>query len=245
MRQWRLSWEMWPKEWKAPHRTEKVHSDEAEMRNQLAGLKAMEADHAPRPCDQHVWNIKVEECEMGEWFPAEGGDPRGEAPRSSGGAMSTEPEDMAAEINRLGAEVESWRILATRANEERDRLRAADALSKAWVERGSPPELLAYLQSVINEREAALAAADREVERLFEKWAAAEARARGLEERVRRRCFYCQGLNDTYEQQPRSWDTSEGREWRHWAKAPGAMDSWEVCELSPEDHEALRGGASG
>lgn len=73
-KQWRVSWDMWPFLWPAPHRAEKVHDDEQEARSQIVGLKSMEADHEPRQCDEHVWNIRLEERDTGEWAPSpEGG----------------------------------------------------------------------------------------------------------------------------------------------------------------------------
>ena len=69
MNEWRVSWDMWPLEWPAPHRTEKVHTSEAEARDHIAGLESMRADHEPCPCDRHVWNIRLEEREPGDWHP--------------------------------------------------------------------------------------------------------------------------------------------------------------------------------
>ena len=66
-KQWRLSWDMWPHTWPRAHRTEKVHDDHASMLSHLEGLRGMEADHPPRPCMDHVWNIRVEQRETGEW----------------------------------------------------------------------------------------------------------------------------------------------------------------------------------
>lgn len=66
-KQWRVSWDMWPHLWPAPHRTEKIHDDEAQARDQMTGLQSMLADHEIRPCDKHVWNIKLEERDIGEW----------------------------------------------------------------------------------------------------------------------------------------------------------------------------------
>jgi hypothetical protein len=69
-KQWRLSWDMWPHEWPRASRTEKVHTDYETMMSQLKGLRGMEADHPPRPCHGHVWNIRVEEQETSEWKEA-------------------------------------------------------------------------------------------------------------------------------------------------------------------------------
>lgn len=68
--QWRVSWEMWPHEWPAPHGAEKVYDDEAEARRHLEGLVSMEAPHGPQPCSKHVWNIRFERRQMGDWQEA-------------------------------------------------------------------------------------------------------------------------------------------------------------------------------
>ena len=62
-KQWRVSWEMWAHGWPAAQRTEKVYSDEAEARDHLAGLLSMQADHPPRPCNEHVWAVAFEALE--------------------------------------------------------------------------------------------------------------------------------------------------------------------------------------
>lgn len=70
MKQFRVSWEMWPHEWPASHRTERIYEDEAEARDHLAGLRGMQANHEARPCDNHVWNIRFEVRESQEWKSA-------------------------------------------------------------------------------------------------------------------------------------------------------------------------------
>ena len=67
MKQWRLSWDMWPHDCLRAYRSFKVHDDEEQAMSQLAGLKKMETPHKPRPCSDHVWNILVEVRETGEW----------------------------------------------------------------------------------------------------------------------------------------------------------------------------------
>jgi len=51
----------------------KVHDDELEALDHLKGLRSMLADHEPRPCGKHVWNIKMEIRETGDWEQAAGG----------------------------------------------------------------------------------------------------------------------------------------------------------------------------
>ena len=67
MKQWRVSWMMWPHLWESACATTKTHDSEEEARDQLNGLLSMQASHLPRPCDKHVWDIKLEERETGEW----------------------------------------------------------------------------------------------------------------------------------------------------------------------------------
>ncbi len=69
VKEYRVSWEMWPFVWPAPQRTERVTVDEESARQQLAGLRSMEAPHPPRQCDKHVWDIRFEirEVQQGNW----------------------------------------------------------------------------------------------------------------------------------------------------------------------------------
>ena len=57
---------MWPHEWPKPARTERVHTEETEAKNHYAGLLSMQADHPPRPCGDHVWDIRFEERDVSE-----------------------------------------------------------------------------------------------------------------------------------------------------------------------------------
>ena len=72
MKQWRVSWEMWPHKWPTSARTEKIYDNYAEALSHLKGLRSMLADHPPRPCNDHVWNIQFEERETGEWRVTDG-----------------------------------------------------------------------------------------------------------------------------------------------------------------------------
>ncbi len=63
---------MWPLEWDGPRTITKVHDDEAEALDHLKGLQSMLADHEPRPCGKHVWDVKLEMRETGEWTAASG-----------------------------------------------------------------------------------------------------------------------------------------------------------------------------
>ena len=49
----------------------KVYENATEAQQKYQGLLSMKADHPPRTCDEHVWDIKLEEREIeaGEWKP--------------------------------------------------------------------------------------------------------------------------------------------------------------------------------
>ncbi|MGH7751409.1 MAG: hypothetical protein ACREN5_01220 [Gemmatimonadales bacterium] len=71
MSRWRVSWDMWPHEWPAPRRTAREYPDEPAARRHLAGLRAIEAPHPPRPCGDHVWAIRLERQETTAWTEAD------------------------------------------------------------------------------------------------------------------------------------------------------------------------------
>jgi hypothetical protein len=58
--EYRVSWEMWVPEWPEPTPTEIIYSDKAAAENHYMGLLSMRADHEPRPCSEHVWNVKFQ-----------------------------------------------------------------------------------------------------------------------------------------------------------------------------------------
>ena len=70
-KQFRVSWEMWPHERPAPAPVSRVYDDEAEARDHLAGLRRIQASHEPRPCGDHVWNVRFEVRESHEWRTAD------------------------------------------------------------------------------------------------------------------------------------------------------------------------------
>ena len=62
--QYRVSWESWgPIEWRplTPHRTEKLYDNEDEARAHYDGLMSILAPHPPQPCNEHVWDIRIEQ----------------------------------------------------------------------------------------------------------------------------------------------------------------------------------------
>jgi len=67
MKQWRVSWEAWIPNSPRPYPTEHLYNDEKEAQDHLKGLLSMETDHPPRPCGQHVWDVKLEQRVVGEW----------------------------------------------------------------------------------------------------------------------------------------------------------------------------------
>jgi hypothetical protein len=74
LKEWRVSWDAWPHAWPGARRTERVYSSKAEAIRHYEGLKSMEADHEPRPCDDHVWAIRLDVRDSTEWssVPTEG-----------------------------------------------------------------------------------------------------------------------------------------------------------------------------
>lgn len=58
--EWRVSFVMWPFGWPESRREERVTGDEADARDQLTGLLSMLAPHELRPCDEHIWEPKLE-----------------------------------------------------------------------------------------------------------------------------------------------------------------------------------------
>lgn len=62
-KQYRLTFTCWPmvSAHLAPNTTVIERDDKKETMGQLEGLLSMAADHEPRPCDKHVWDIKCEE----------------------------------------------------------------------------------------------------------------------------------------------------------------------------------------
>lgn len=67
MKQWRVSWMMWPYHWNGKCSTHKDYEDETEARDHIKGLLSMQAPHTSRKCDKHVWSVKLEERDIGEW----------------------------------------------------------------------------------------------------------------------------------------------------------------------------------
>ena len=67
MTQYRVSWNMWLHHWDKPYPTTNLQDDEAEARKQITGLLSMKAPHPPRKCGKHVWDVKLEVREVGEW----------------------------------------------------------------------------------------------------------------------------------------------------------------------------------
>lgn len=69
--EYRISWVMWPHAYPEPIPTSRITDDEESARDQYEGLKSMEADHEIRPCDEHVWDPKLEvritETYEGNW----------------------------------------------------------------------------------------------------------------------------------------------------------------------------------
>jgi len=67
MKQWRVSWMMWPYYWDRPYSTQKVYDCEEEAKAHIKGLLEIQASHPPQGCDKHVWDIKLEERIVEEW----------------------------------------------------------------------------------------------------------------------------------------------------------------------------------
>lgn len=66
-KQWKVSWVMWPFLWPEAHCTEKIYDSEEEAKDHIKGLLTMQAPHPPRQCDKHVWDINLDERNIGEW----------------------------------------------------------------------------------------------------------------------------------------------------------------------------------
>ena len=67
MKQWRVSWRMWSPGWDKAYGTDHAYDTEEEAREHLKGLLSMQAPHPPRPCSDHVWDIKLEKRDVGNW----------------------------------------------------------------------------------------------------------------------------------------------------------------------------------
>jgi len=67
VKEWRVTWMMWPFHWDRACRTQKIYVDEEEAKHHIEGLLRMKADHPPQQCDKHVWDIKLYEREPSEW----------------------------------------------------------------------------------------------------------------------------------------------------------------------------------
>jgi hypothetical protein len=58
--EWRVSWLMWPHHLTEPSSGERITDDEESARSQYEGLLGMLTDHPLRPCDHHVWDVRLE-----------------------------------------------------------------------------------------------------------------------------------------------------------------------------------------